>query len=285
MDAQVQIVLYVAAAFLGLIIGSFLNALSFRFNTGQKFFSARGMGGRSRCMHCGHGLHALDLVPLFSFLLLRGKCRYCGARISFQYPLVELVAALLSVLIYHMYPVVTGYIVNPVPFLFWSMVWMDLLFIVIYDIKHTIIPPSCSGLLAALSLVSLFCNFQTLQFAIPSLVVLLAGPLLALPLFLLSLVSGGRWMGWGDSGLELGLGYLVAAAVGISAGVTALCLAFWIGAIVGLALIGLTRVLPSGFFGYTIRSEIPFAPFLVLGALLALFFHADFFSTIQTLFS
>ena len=85
----------------------------------------------------------------------------------------------------------------------------------------------------------------------------------------------------GDSGLELSLGWLVAASVGFTAGISGLLLAFWIGAIVGLVLMGLSKL---GFFGYTIRSEIPFAPFLVLGALLAIFFHVDFFSSIAPFF-
>jgi len=284
--------LFVGAALLGLIVGSFLNALSFRFNTGQKFFSKRGMGGRSRCMHCGHALSALDLVPVLSFVFLGGKCRYCGARISWQYPLVELAAAVLSVLVLLAHPVVVGYNVQPLPYLFWLVVWMTLLFIVVYDIKHTIIPWSCSSFLAALAVLLLFFNFQTLQFAMPGMWTLLAGPLLALPLFLLSLISGGTWMGWGDSALELSLGWLLAASVGLSAGITALMLAFWIGAVVGVILMLLSRLLTFGSAsaktpsrdGYTIRSEIPFAPFLALGALLAHFFHVDFFSTISTLF-
>lgn len=271
----VQIILLVGAALLGLIVGSFLNALSFRFNTGQRFWSSRGMGGRSRCMHCGHALSSLDLVPVLSFAFLGGKCRYCGAKIAWQYPLVEVAAAALSVL-------VLANAVSVASFIFWFAVWMTLLFVVLYDLKHTIIPWSCSGLLAALAVLALFCNFQTLQFAVPGMWVLLAGPLLALPLFLLSLFSGGTWMGWGDSALETSLGWLVASATGISAGITALLLAFWIGAIVGVILLLLSRL---GFFGYTIRSEIPFAPFLVLGALLALFFHVDFFSTLSALFS
>lgn len=275
------IVFVAGAALLGLIVGSFLNALSFRFNTGQKFFSARGMGGRSRCMHCRHTLAALDLVPVLSYVFLGGKCRYCGARIALQYPLVELVAAALGVGVYWLNPVVVGYAFNPLPFLFWFVVWMTLLFVVIYDLKHTIIPWSCSLLLAGLAFFSLFFSLHTSDFVSPTLWQLVAGPLLALPLFLLSLVSRGTWMGWGDSALELGLGWLLAASAGLSAGVTALCLAFWIGAVVGVVLLLLSRL---GFFGYTIKSEIPFAPFLVLGALLVYFFNVDFFSTLSALF-
>jgi len=102
---------------------------------------------------------------------------------------------------------------------------------------------------------------------------------LALPLFLLSAVSKGRWMGWADSVLELSLG----AFLGLSAGATALMLAFWSGAIVGILLLILPRIFSRlHFFRYTIKSEMPFAPFLVLGAALAYFFHVDH-SITQTL--
>jgi leader peptidase (prepilin peptidase)/N-methyltransferase len=273
-------ILLVGAALLGVIVGSFLNALSFRFNTGVPFFSARGMGGRSRCMQCGHALGGLDLVPIASYLFLGGKCRYCGSRISMQYPLIELLAGILGAGVFLHISEATpqlGGLASELAFLFWFVIWMLLLFVVMYDTKHAIIPWSCSLSLIALACVSLFFNFNTAQFSIPTLWALLAGPLAALPLLLLSLVSWGRWMGWADSVLELSLG----AFLGLSAGATALMLAFWSGAIVGILLLILPRVFSRlHFFRYTIKSEMPFAPFLVLGAALAYFFHVDFFSSI-----
>ena len=266
MPVSIQALLALAAALFGAIIGSFINALSFRFNTGRGVL--RAMSGRSRCMHCGHTLTALDLVPVFSFVFLRARCRHCGSRISWQYPLVELAAALLSALVYLATP-------EPLAYAFWFLVWMVLLFIVVYDVRHTIIPWSCSGALAALALLSMVVSFDGgIHAAPPSLWMFLAGPVLAAPLFLISLISRGRWMGWGDSALELSLGWLL----GLSTGLTAFMMAFWTGAAVGIALLAASRL---GFFGYTIKSEVPFAPFLVLGAALAYFFHVDFFSTIS----
>ncbi len=256
-----SLIYIVGALGIGAIVGSFLNALVFRFNTG------RGMGGRSRCMRCNHTLGAVDLVPVFSFLFLRGRCQYCHAKISFQYPLVELSAALISVAVYLVHPAVGSYA-------FWLLVWMTLLFVVVYDLRHTVIPWSASILLMLLAVVSLFSAWEpSLALFYPSILELLAGPLLALPLFLFSLVSQGRWMGWGDSGLELSLGWFL----GLTAGLTALVLAFWIGAVVGIALIVFKK-------GLTMRSEVPFAPFLVLGAFIAHFFHVDFFTTLPLLF-
>ncbi len=266
--------LVVAAAVLGAILGSFLNALSFRFNTG------RGMGGRSRCMCCGHTLAAKDLVPVLSYVWLGGKCRYCGAKLSPQYPLVEVCAALLSVGVYF---------VSPTPGLYtlFLFAWLTILFIGVYDLRHTIIPWTFSLTLMGVAFVSLFVG------GAPDMWALLAGPLLALPLFLLSLVSRGTWMGWGDSAFELSLGWLL----GLSMGLTALMLAVWFGAAAGLLLMALQRLaqskhsstvwlqkafhLPGGQL--TIKSEIPFAPFLAAGAALVYFFNVNFFSTISLL--
>jgi prepilin signal peptidase PulO-like enzyme (type II secretory pathway) len=249
--------LFVAGVF-GAIVGSFLNALSFRFNTGRSVW--RAMGGRSHCMHCSHQLSAIDLVPILSYLSLGGRCRYCHSWISIQYPLVEVTAALLAVGVYVAHP-------DPLGLVYWFTVWMTLLFVVVYDIRHTIIPWSCSLFLMALALGQLW-------FGDAGLWSYLAGPILATPLFLTSLVSWGRWMGWGDGALELSLGWLL----GLSAGFTALVLAFWIGAGVGTILLAASRL---GYLRYTIKSELPFAPFLVLGAAIAYFSHVDFFSSIS----
>lgn len=243
-----------AVAVFGAILGSFLNVLLYRYNTGRS-----AMRGRSMCMHCGQKLGAGDLIPLLSYLYLRGACRYCHSHISFQYPAVEAAAAALSVLVYLQHP-------EPAQYALGLAVWLTLLFIVVYDLRHQIIPWSASGLLSALVLLHVF----IFQFSVSN---LWAGPALAAPLLLLSLVSRGRWMGWGDGPLELCLGWLL----GFTAGLTALFIAFWVGAVVGIALSVLSK-------SYTMKSEVPFAPFLILGAVCAYFLHVDFFQTFVTLF-
>jgi prepilin signal peptidase PulO-like enzyme (type II secretory pathway) len=256
------LILTVGAGVLGAILGSFLNALLFRFNTGK------GMGGRSHCMRCNHTLGALDLVPVFSFAFLGGRCRYCGTKISAQYPLVELAAGLLSAELYLMFP-------DTFVFAFWLFAWLVVLFIFVYDLRHLIIPWSASLLLLTLSACSVWVRGVDPKSA------LIAGIALALPLFLLSLVSRGRWMGWADSLLELSFGVLL----GFSPGLSALFIGIWSGALFGIGLIAYTRLTPSGRShgekrGFTIQSEIPFAPFLAFGAAVAFFFHVDFFNTL-----
>ncbi len=237
------------AAVLGLIGGSFLNALLFRYNTGRS-----ALRGRSACMRCGHELAASDLVPVFSFLFLRGRCRYCHTKISWQYPTVELAAAALAVLVYLQNP-------EPLWVAYWFLVWMALLFVVVYDWRHQIIPWPASLTLLALSLVIGYTAGTW------------GGLLLALPLLFFSLISRGRWMGWGDGVLELSLGLLL----GLTAGLTALFVAFWAGAVVGIALLLLSKK------RYTMRSEVPFAPFLILGAAAIHFLHVDLFQALPLL--
>jgi prepilin signal peptidase PulO-like enzyme (type II secretory pathway) len=237
----------------GAIIGSFLNAVSFRFNTG------RTLGGRSACMTCSATIRARDLIPIVSYLLLSGKCRACRARISLQYPLVELAAGAVATQCYRLFADDT------LLFSFSFLVWMLLLFIVVYDVRHTIIPDSCAFVLGIFGLVSIGLSEGG------ELSRLLAGPLLALPLFALSFFSKGRAMGWGDGKLMLGLGWFL----GPLAGFTALLFSFWIGTVVSLVL--LLAPLYSGKGRFTMKSEIPYAPFLIMGAAAAYFTDATHF--------
>jgi leader peptidase (prepilin peptidase)/N-methyltransferase len=239
---------------LGAIGGSFLNALSFRLGTGRS-----ALRGRSKCMRCGHTLSALDLVPVLSWLFLRGRCRYCGTRISAQYPLVEIGAAVLGILCAVLYS-------DPLSFAFWFVVNLTLLFVLVYDLRHSIIPWGASGILAALAVLYIVATGAG-DWA------WYAGPILAAPLVLIFIFSRGRAMGLGDGALELSLGWLL----GLSAGLTALMIAFWLGAVVGIALM-------LGQKRYTMRSELPFAPFLIAGAWVSLFLHVDLFSALSSLF-
>ncbi len=244
----------VAAAVLGTIVGSFLNALLFRYRTGLSV-----MHGRSQCMRCGHPLAARDLVPILSYLVAGGRCRYCGVRLSVQYSLVEVAGGLIAAGTYLLYP-------EPTQFAYWLAVHFVLLFIVVYDLRHKIIPHAASLTLFVLALGHVwYTGFDVWT---------VAGALLALPLFLFAAVSRGRWMGWGDAPLQLSLGLLL----GLSAGLTALFIAFWVGALVGIGLVVLSK-------GYRMSSEVPFAPFLIAGAWVAHFFHVDFFPLLPYLFS
>src|SRR5271170_6448315 len=112
----------------GTLIGSFLNVLALRYNTGA------GVRGRSKCMSCAKTLTWIELVPLLSFAVQRGACRSCKARISWQYPLVEFLAGALFVIIFLLYPP-AGLVSTAVTAL-QLFILSVLMVITIYDIRH-----------------------------------------------------------------------------------------------------------------------------------------------------
>ncbi len=244
---------------LGLIIGSFLNVVIYRYNTGFT------LNGRSQCLACGNTLRWYELVPLFSYLFQLGRCRHCGSGISLQYPLVELATGLLfwGIWLQHLPPLQTILV---------AVIWSLLVVIAVYDLRHTIIPDGLVAGFAAATLALLALRAWPVgggEFNWPIVVDgVIAAAALASFFWFLWFVSQGRWMGFGDAKLAIGVGLLL----GLWPGVTAIVLAFWIGAAVGLGLIAFTR-LSHHFKFVTMKSEIPFAPFIILGTLLVFFFH------------
>ena len=222
----------------GTIIGSFLNVVSLRFNTGKT------VGGRSKCMSCSKKLVWYELFPVLSYLFLGGVCSKCKTKISWQYPLVETITGVLFVLIFiKILP--TFYLtsdliaVSSIQFfwiIFYLVITSILIVISIYDIKHKIIPDPFVYTFIALSFLALFIGQQT-WFVVPTWGNLLAGPLLALPFALIWLVSKGAWMGLGDAKLVLGIGWIL----GLGSGGNSIILAFWIAAFVSIIWLLITR--------------------------------------------
>ncbi len=228
---------------LGAVVGSFLNVVSLRWGSG------RTLGGRSSCPSCGKTLEWWELVPIVSFFVLRTKCRGCRAKISRQYPIVELWTGLIFATIpYILIPVFCIYVV-----------------IAIHDLKHKIIP---NGLVYAS--ISLALIFRFISGG--SLFDWLTGPMLMAFFGLIWLSSGGRAMGFGDAKLGFSIGLSLGAAEGFSA----IVLAFWIGAASSLSYIFFRR---TGFLKnvkkLTMKSEVPFAPFIIVGAWISLVFHLN----------
>ncbi len=246
----------IVAFVLGTIIGSFLNVVILRWNTGASIAV-----DRSRCFSCGRTLRWYELIPVVSFLVQGGRCRSCGSRLSWQYPLVEMGTGVLFALVVWLFPPLSslGALADALYFAIVSV----LMVIVVYDLRHKIIPDIFSYFFAFLAMVLIMLHASV---GIFDWWTLAAGPLLALPLFLLWLVSGGRWMGLGDAKLTLGIGWML----GLNAGGAALVMAFWIGAIVGIALIIVHRM--------RLKSEVPFAPFLIAGTLIVFFTGLTFTS-------
>lgn len=254
---------------LGTIIGSFLNVVIYRFNTGKSI-----VNGRSVCMTCNNTLRWYELIPIFSFLIQSGKCRRCASSISHQYPLVEFVTGLIFTLTaFHFLPMLMFSPKLYITFLIlFSFIFSLLMVISVYDIRHKIIPDKLVYMYAAVALLSIFINHTGVGplFVTPSLLAILSGPLFALPFALLWLVSQGRWMGLGDAKLILGIGWMLGPLQAFAA----LTVSFWIGALVSLAIILFSRNKVN------MKTEIPFAPFLIIGTLIIFFCNLDIYSLI-----
>jgi leader peptidase (prepilin peptidase)/N-methyltransferase len=250
---------------LGLIIGSFLNVVIAREG------SEENIGGRSHCATCRHELAALDLVPVLSWLALRARCRYCGSRISLQYPLVELLTALLFL----------GIGLSPLHILLkiLGLVIVSLaICIAVYDLKYMLMPDMWNYAFAGAALlygVLAAPDVSALWY------VLFAGPLCAFPLWALWYFSGGRWMGLGDVKFALGIGWLLGPLYGF----VALLFAFVIGAVVSVCILlplgalisyaqqrGIT-LLSRTPVRFTMKSEVPFGPFLVVSCITIWYVH------------
>ncbi len=268
-----SLILLVIFFVLGLIIGSFLNVVIFRMNT------SRSLGGRSSCMSCFKTLLWYELIPLFSFLGLRGRCRSCKTRISVQYPLVELFTGIIFALLFLKFQNILYFSFFSFTFIYvyYAMIFSILIVITVYDLRHKIIPDMLSFIFGALAFIGLFLfsnNVLTDQTGIylhmPSVLELFSGILVAFPFAFFWFISSGRWMGFGDAKLAVGIGYLL----GIAGAFSGLVIAFYSGAIVGLCLIIFSKIYGGH---YKLKSEIPFAPFLVLGTILAFLFEINFF--------
>jgi prepilin signal peptidase PulO-like enzyme (type II secretory pathway) len=265
----------VAVFILGTIIGSFLNVVALRYNTG---FS---LGGRSRCFSCGKTLNWYELIPVFSYLFLRGKCSACKSKISIQYPLVEATTGLLFVGIFfhvsHLLFIDTTQFV--VMFAFYAIIFSILVVITIYDIFHTIIPDGLVYTFIALAGLLRIFLLITSDFSKTELLNTAAGIIFFTFFFLLWFISRGTWMGFGDAKLVFGIGLLL----GLVSGLSALFLAFWIGSAIGLVLLWLatlgkgTTSLFHTQKQITMKTEIPFAPYLILGTALVFFFGINVF--------
>ena len=287
--------------FIGLAVGSFLNAVVFRLGSGES-----ALWGRSHCMSCKHVLEWYELIPVASFIMLGGECRACHAPISFQYPIVEILTAAIFFFVHQSYQSALfldspfsaavfflGGFANFLGLTFYLAAAFLLLAVAVYDFRTFIIAPAFMIPLFLLSMVSLAgqfipppsripCGFAAgmngdfksfPQDSIPcgkvggfisSSSITAVGQTIVLAVVAFA-VFAALW--FFSKGRAMGFGdaelaAAIALLLGFSKGLAALLFAFWAGALVGIFLILLGR--------YKLKSEIPFGPFLSGGALAAL---------------
>ncbi len=243
------------------MIGSFLNVVIYRLKSQEGGI----IMGSSHCRDCNHELSWKDNIPLFSYISLRGKCRYCKNKISIQYPIVEFFTGLLFVLSATSFLNSDFTKENLIVAILTSIVFASMFVVFVYDLKYMEVPMIAIYISGVLAVISIFVNelysFNDAMFHI------LASVVAFLFFFSLSFFSDEKWMGYGDGYIAFIMGLIL----GPFWTFVALLIAVWSGSIVGIIGILLKR---KGM-----KSAIPFGPFLIGGMFLA-FFLMNFFPSV-----
>jgi len=242
-DAQNTAAAALVLFFLGLPIGSFLNVVAYRLPRGETPWNPK----RSHCPSCGEQIKARDNIPVLGWLLLRGKCRNCGAPISWRYPLFELLTALL----FAAAGLKFGVTIQLLPAL---LLIATLVTITNSDLDKQVIPN-------AVLLVSAGAGAVAMALAYPdNWVTWIAAALIAFGAMFVIALAYPRGMGMGDVKLAGVMGLYLGRTVA-----PALLFAFFAGAVVGVGIMA-TRGVAQGR-----KTKVPFGPFMAAGGVLAIF--------------
>jgi leader peptidase (prepilin peptidase)/N-methyltransferase len=255
----------------GVVVGSFLNVCIDRLPLRKSLLSPP-----SHCDTCQHRLSLVDLVPLLSYLWLRGRCRYCGARIPLRVPLVELLGGVVFFLSYWYFGLTVRFGITA----FWCCVFLVIIFI---DWEHKLILNKVTYPMAVLALVILAFDVLSpgsvlpgglsfLPADKPAILSGVIGGAVGLGFFLLIFFITPRGMGLGD----VKLACLIGLVTGWPIAVVALLLGIFLGGIVALLLLSLRL---KGR-----KEPIPYGTFLAIGTIIALFWGMDIFRWYQDLF-
>lgn len=272
-------IIYVALTLFGLVLGSFAGASVWRLRARQlvadqkagepidhkeytqlkKLAHQKVSTDRSRCLHCGYELRWYDLIPLVSWILLRGQCRSCHKAIGIMEPLIELGTALFFVLSFIFWPVALTSALPIAAFVIWLLAGVGLAILFAYDAKWFLLPDGVNFAVIGLGLVSAFLMIIASPHILSAVLNVLGSvAILSGIYFVLYIISKGRWIGFGDIKLGLGLGLL---------------LGDWRLAFIALFLanfIGCLIIIPLMATGKLKRSaHVPFGPLLIAGAIIA----------------
>lgn len=230
--------LYIIVFLYGITIGSFLNVLIYRLPKKENIVTTR-----SHCMSCGNQLKWYDLVPLFSYLVLRGKCRKCKAKISVQYPLIEGLNGMLYILVFAVYGI-------GVETLLYCLLSSALLALSVIDLRTYEIPVGFQYFILVLGIVRVATDYKNwLLYVIGFFAV-------SVFLYLIVLISKGAAMGGGDVKLM--------AVCGLLIGWKLILLSLAVGCILG-SVIHLLRMKFSGQ-----DHVLAMGPYLSLGVMISI---------------
>ncbi|HEY1835620.1 MAG TPA: prepilin peptidase [Candidatus Saccharimonadales bacterium] len=264
-------------AILGLVFGSFVNALVWRLHEQEKIADGRVLKskrarlrelsmwrGRSMCPHCHHQLAAKDLVPVVSWLWLHGKCRYCHHKIE-DSPAIELVTALLFAISYLFWPAgLHG--LGLMQFYFFLAFLVGFVALAVYDLRWFLLPDRIVFPLIGLAVVELLATLIFFHGGWAALGLAVWGVAIASGLFLvLYQVSRGEWIGGGDVKLGIVLGILIGGPI---RSLLLLFIASLLGTLVSLPLLITAKA--------NKKTLIPFGPFLLTAAVIIELFGSHF---------
>lgn len=267
-----MVMIFALLVLLGLVFGSFVNAFVWRLHEREELRKSSKKAskqqsealsiwrGRSMCPHCRHELAAKDLVPLFSWLMLRGRCRYCSKRISGQYPAVELLTAVIFTVSYLWWPQPLHGI-GLVQFIFWLVFAVMFIALAVYDLRWYTLPNKIVYPLIVIALVEALVTALAGHSASLYWEPVLGAVIIAGLFYVLFQVSGGNWIGGGDVKLGVVLGLLAATP---TKALLVIFLASFIGTVVSIPLAMRTKK------GLTMR--VPFGPFLITGTVIVVLF-------------
>lgn len=250
-------VISIIAGVFGLFIGSFLNVLADRLSNEENPFK-----GRSHCDSCGETLGPQNIIPVFSYIFQKGKCAFCGKKLSAYYPISELITALtFGVITYFSIFSYSPTLLNTLRLGYFLAVSSVYIVIILSDAKYQIIPNEVvySGILLVFFhlIASSIYHSYDLKYVVCT---LLTG--LGIMAFFYALVVFTKEKGMGGGDVKLGL--MIGLLNGFPYGIVALFLSFILGSIISLALIAVSK---KG-----LKDVIPFGPFLILGSVLSLLY-------------
>jgi len=251
-------VFYLLSFLYGAAIGSFVEVVVTRLNV------APVMKSRSKCLSCGEALRVSDLIPLFSYIFLKGKCRYCKVPYGPSAIFVEIGYGVIFVLLYHFILFGAVPLMAPLWLLYYTLIFVSLGVIALYDYKHSYVPVAYLSLFSFLSLIMLGIRYLHE----PSNALLLGPLVVALPFLLIWIITKGRGLGFGDVVLYMAVG----AFFGIEQGLAVLLISIWLGALTGLIIYAKRKKENRE------STAIPFVPFIVAAFIFVLFTDIGVFS-------
>lgn len=262
--------IYIFIFLIGASIGSFLNVVIDRLINDESIL------GRSYCDYCRKKIVWYDLIPVFSFFILKGKTRCCGKKISWQYPIVEFFTGLIFLLIYFKFNKLTSVLI------YWGLI-SCLIVVFVSDLKYQLISDYVLLAFAIFSIIYRFIYIFTNKISIYYFEIIKqlqnefffsfgSSLIVSLPIFLIYFLSKEKAMGLGDVYLVAIIGFLL----GWQKGFLALYIAILSGAFIGLILVILKKS--------KLKSKIAFGPFLVIGTVVMLFYGEKIIRVINKIY-